>query len=246
MVEAGRLVGRYAARLYRGIDADVKRHLIQTPLLSYSLFSSRKVEIDPQTPDGHPPLIFVHGLGGSRGDFLLMASWFWLKGRSRTYRIHFQRGQSIDQMADFLAHFVRRVKETTKEKQVDIVAHSIGGLIARIVVTDHLLAGSVRTLITLGSPHHGTHSARLLNTPNLRDLRPGSALMNRLRRKKWPKKVRGLTFWSRSDLMILPPESATLPGMKAVEMTPFTHYSYLINPKCWEAVFDSLFWGVDT
>lgn len=240
MVVAGRSVGRRVARLYQSIDPDVKRHLIQAPFLSYSLFSSRKVAIDPQKPDGHPPLIFVHGLGGSRGDFLLMASYFWLKGRSRAYRIHFQRGQTINQMADSLARFVRQVKKTTKEKQVDIVAHSIGGLISRIAVTDHRLAGSVKTLVTLGSPHHGTHSARLLNTTNLRDLRPDSSFMKRLRGTRWPKGVRGLTFWSRNDLMILPSESATLAGTSAVEMTPFTHYSYLINPTCWEAVYRSL------
>lgn len=240
MAKAGAAVGRQTARWYRSIDPDLKRHLVQTPLLSYSLFSSRKVTVRAQEADGHPPLIFVHGLGGSRGDFLLMSSYFWLKGRSRTYRIHFRKGQSIDQMAKALAGFVRRVKRTTREKKVDIVAHSLGGLISRIAVVEHRLAGSVKTLITLGAPHLGTHSARLLDTETFRDLRPESVLMRRLRNKRWPSRVRGVTFWSRSDLMILPPESAALPGTSTVEMPRFTHYSYLIDPKSWRTVYETL------
>ncbi len=238
--KAGVAVGRQAARWYRNVDPDVKRHLIQTPFLTYSLFSSRKVTIAAQEPDGHRPLLFVHGLGGSRGDFLLMSSYFWLKGRSRTYRIHFRRGQSVDQMARSLACFVRTVKIKTGEKQIDIVAHSLGGLVARMAVTEHGLAASVNTLITLGSPHLGTHAARLLNTATLRELRPDSDLMKRLSRKRWPARVRGVTFWSRSDLMILPPESAALQGTTAIEMPRFTHYSYLIDPKSWRAVYETL------
>jgi pimeloyl-ACP methyl ester carboxylesterase len=139
-----------------------------------------------------------------------------------------------------LARFIRKVKEVNAEKRVDIVAHSLGGVISRIALTDHRLSDSIRMLITLGSPHQGTYSARLLNTTTLRDLRPDSALMRNLRRKKWPPKTRGITLWSRSDLMVVPHESATLPGTTAIEMTPFTHYSYLIDPKCWKVVHEAV------
>ena len=235
-----RAVGRFTARIYQSIDPDVIRHLAFSPLMAYSLFSSRTEKIHPQKPDGYPPLIFVHGLGGSRGDFLLMAGYFWLKGRSRAYRIHFRRGQTIPQMAQALARFIQKVKKATDEKKVEIVAHSLGGVISRIAVSDHDLASSVKTLVTLGAPHQGTHSARLLNTANLRDLRPNSDFMKKLCRKKWPKGVRGLSFWSRNDLLIVPPESAKLSGMQSVETTPFTHYSYLIDPRSWREVYDRM------
>ncbi len=239
-VVTGRVIGQEASRLYNNIDPDLPRHLLQTPLLSYSLFSSRKQIVAPLEPDGHPPLIFVHGLGGSRGDFLLMSSYFWLKGRSRHYRIHFKKGLSMQQMAKALAMFIRKVKEVNSEKKVDIVAHSLGGVVSRIALSDHRLSNSVRTMVTLGSPHQGTHAARLLSSTTLRDLRPDSALITSLRRKKWPKKTRGITLWSRNDLMIVPHESAKLPGTTSIEMTPFTHYSYLIDPKCWKVVHEAL------
>ena len=239
-VKTGTFVGRKVADGYRKIDPDVMRHLAQVPLLSYSLFVSRREEIDPGLPDGHPPLIFVHGLGGNRGNFLLMAWYLRLHGRRRSYKIHFEGGQSMEEMAAALAGFVRDVKKATGERGVEMVAHSLGGIVARMAVSEHRLASSVETLITLGTPHKGTYTARYANTTVIRDMRPESDLIKRLNGKPWPKKVRGVTFWSRNDLFVLPPEAAAVEGTEQVEMTPFTHYSYLIAPKSWIAVGKAL------
>lgn len=235
-VTAGRFIARQAAAGYRKIDPDVPRHLFQMPLLGLTLFSSRRQKMNAVKTDGYPPLIFVHGLGGGRGDFSLMSRYLWLKGRKRSYRIRFKRGQSFDQMAFSLARFIRQVKRVTGEAKVEIVAHSLGGLVARSAVTGHRLQKSVKTLITLGAPHHGTHTARYVDSKILHDLRPGSPFLRKLNRKRWTKQVRSVTFWSRNDLFVVPPESAIAKGMEAVEVTPFTHYSYLIDPLSWAHV----------
>ena len=234
--KVGVFVGRKVADGYRSIDPDVMRHLVQVPLLSYTLLVTRREEIDPGEPDGHPPLIFVHGLGGRRGDFFLMASYLRFRGRKRSYKIHFDAGQSMEEMGEALAGFIRDVIKATGEKQVEIVAHSMGGVVSRMAIHDHRLARSVKTLITLGTPHRGSYPARYANTTLTRDLRPDSELMTRLAKQRWPRRVRGVTFWSRNDLIVLPAESAAAEGTEQVEMTPFTHYSYLIDPKSWLAV----------
>lgn len=235
-VSAGRFAARQVVAGYRTIDPDVPRHLVQIPLLTYTLFSSRHQGINPGKPDGYSPLIFVHGLGGGRGDFLLMSHYLWLKGRERSYRIKFKRGESIDQMVSSLARFIRQVKKVTRATTVEIVAHSLGGLVARAALVEHGLQKSVKTLITLGTPHHGTHAARYVDTKILRDLRPGSRFLQRLNRRRWPQQVRAVTFWSRNDLFVVPPESAIVRGMEPVDVTPFTHYSYLIDPLSWAHV----------
>jgi len=232
-LNAGSFVGRKAVEAYKAVDPDVMRHVAQLPLLSYTLFVSKREEIEPGTPDGHPPLIFVHGLGGDRGNFLLMAWYFWLMGRKRSYRIHFEPGRPTEQMASLLAEFIIEVKKVTGEDRVDLVAHSLGGIVARLAISDHDLAPSVKTLITLGTPHKGTYAARYANTKMLRDIRPDSDLIKRLNNTPWPEGVRGATFWSRNDLLVLPAESAIMEGTEQVDITPFTHYSYLISPKCW-------------
>lgn len=233
-------VAKKAAELYRAVDPDVMRHIVQLPLLSYTLFVSRRQEIEPLPSDGFPPLIFVHGLGGDRGNFLPMALYLSFKGRNRSYRIHFEKGQSITNMADALAQFIKDVKAVTGEEVVEIVAHSLGGIVARLALANNDMGKSVNTLITLGSPHKGTYAARYANTPVLRDIRPDSKLVKRLNETPLPTNIKLFSFWSKNDLLVLPPESAIMDESIPVNMTPFTHYSYLISPKCWRKVAEAL------
>jgi len=240
IVSAGKFVGRKTADGYHTIDPDVMRHLVQIPLLSYSLLVSRREKIDPQKPDGHPPLIYVHGLGGNRGNFLLMSWYLHLIGRKRNYKIHFDSGQNVDDMAKALAQFVEDVKEVTGEEKVDIIAHSLGGLVARLSMVEFDVEKSVASLVTLGTPHKGTYPARYANTSITRDLRPESDLIMRINAKPWPKEIRGISFWSRNDLFVLPADSARVEGTTQIDMTPFTHYSYLLDPSSWAAVGKAL------
>ncbi|GAB4292760.1 MAG: hypothetical protein Kow0090_06810 [Myxococcota bacterium] len=234
--DAGIFIGKTVTENYKNIDPDVIRHLSQAPLLSYSLFVSKRENIEPCEPDGYPPLIFVHGLGGGRGDFLPMSWYLWLLGRKRSYKIQFEKGQTISEQAKALANFIRDVKKATEERQVEIVAHSLGGIVARIAITDHRLGGSIKTLLTLGSPHRGTYPARYANTGVTKEIRPESELIKKLGEKPLPKNIRFISFWSRSDLFILPAESAAAEGAEQIDMTPFTHYSYLIDPESWKRV----------
>ncbi len=239
-VRAGIFIGTAIEENYRKIDPDVMRHLVQLPLLSFTLLIPKRDRIAPGKPDGHPPIIFVHGLGGNRGNFLLMSWYLRMLGRKRSYKIHFGPGQSIEEMTAGLSRFIRDVLKATGEKRVDIVAHSFGGIVVRLAIGKYRLARRVGTLVTLGTPHHGTYSARYANTDITKAIRPDSALIKGLEKQSWPGGVRGVTFWSRNDLMILPSESAVVDGTTKIEVTPFTHYSYLIDPKSWIAVGNAL------
>lgn len=236
ITKAGKFIGQKTAEGYKTIDPDVMRHLAQLPLLSYSLLVSRREKIDPQKPDGYRPLIFVHGLGGNRGNFLLMSWYLHLMGRKRSYKIHFEPGQTVDDMARALTQFIEDVKKVTGEEKVDIIAHSLGGLVARLAMNEFDADKSISTLVTLGTPHMGTYPARYANTSITRDLRPESDLIMRVNEKPWPEDVNGITFFSRNDLFVLPADSAKVEGTKQIDMTPFTHYSYLLDPKSWSTV----------
>lgn len=245
--KSGKLVQRAAvaggsaiADGFRAIDPDLRRHVFQVPLLGYTLLSPKRVPVKALSPDGHPPLVFVHGLGGDRGNFLLMAGYFRLLGRSRSYRIHFEPGSAIPDMADALARFVEEVTEVTAEPQVEIVAHSLGGLVTRLALSRPGMAEKVRSVVTLGTPHKGSYPARYANTEITRQLRPDSDLIREINTLAWPSTVRGVCFYSRNDVFVLPWESARLEGLPAVDVTPFTHYSYLIDPKSFRQVWKVL------
>lgn len=233
---AGRYVARKCAAAYQAVDPDVRRHLYQIPLLTYSLIHGREPPLEPGEPDGHPPLVFVHGLGGSRGDFSLMAWSLGRAGRTRSYRIAFYTGQTIAQRAEQLARYVRQVLQVTGEQQVDMVAHSMGGIVARLAILDHAIGDSIRTFITLGTPHKGTHCARFTNTDVTRELRPDSNLVQRLSRHPLPPNIQGVSCWSQADVIVIPGEAAALDGTVQLDLTPFTHYGYLIRPKAWKVV----------
>ena len=237
---AGRFVASKAVAAYRAVDPDVQRHIVQLPLLSYSLLFWKGLAVEAGIPDGHPPLVFVHGMGGSRGDFAPMAFYLRRAGRRRAYHIQFPGHQTLEERAEMLAAYVGEVTRATGEPKVDLVAHSMGGVAARLAIVDHGMGALVKPFITLGTPHGGTYPARYGNTTNTRMLRPDSELITRLNSHRLSRRIRGVTFWSRNDLLILPPESAALEGTRQVELTPSTHYGYLINPRAWRAVQEAL------
>ncbi len=240
---AGRFVGTKVAEAYRGIDPDLRTHIAQLPLMSYSLFARGDKPLEAGIPDGHPPLVFVHGWGGGRGDFIPMAWYLRRMGRRRTYSIRFAEAGDLEARGAELAEFLEEVLSVTGEPQVDIVAHSMGGVVTRVAILHCGLGHAIRRVVTLGSPHGGTFAARLGNTPVTHDMRPNSEFLERLAGEPLPSTVDMTSFWSSSDLVIMPPESAALSGTNQIEMTPSTHYGYLLEPRCWKAVYKALSGG---
>lgn len=231
---AGSFIGRKVSEGYKFVDPDLRRHIFQSPLLIHTLFVPRTEKMAAREPDGYPPLIFVHGMGGNRGNFYLMSKYLAYHGRKRSYMIHFPGGLSIEEMASHLAAFVGKVTEVTGEPKVDIIAHSLGGLVVRLAMAESAdMGNSVCNFITLGTPHKGTFPARFATAQKLMDLRPGSDLITRLEKAGLPDKIRCVSFWSKSDLLVLPPESAMLDGSEQIEAEGFTHYSYLLSPSSW-------------
>ena len=66
---------------------------------------------------------------------------------------------SVNYNAAELAKFITQIKEATGTKQVDIVGHSMGGLIAKSYLSDKANGNNVRNLIFVGTPHLGSPNA---------------------------------------------------------------------------------------
>ena len=77
------------------------------------------------------------------------------------------------------------LRNTSPNKEFYFLAHSAGGLLARLVILNNSLTDQpidIKRLISLGSPYGGANVAtlsELLKTPNklIRDLRPGSKFL---------------------------------------------------------------------
>lgn len=242
----GASAGRTLATAYRAIDPDARVHIAQLPVVAMSMLVPFPKTVSPLADDGCRPLVFVHGFGGRPGNFAGMRAFFNFMQRKRTYLVDFSGARSVNQMTERLQEFIAEVIEVNqlgRHDQIDLVAHSLGGLVARLALREPEVAKRVHTLITLGSPHGGTHLARFADTEVTRDLRPESELMQTLVTPFEPAadgNVRAIALWSRADVFILPAHGAQWPGAVNIEMEGFTHYGYLASPRGWRTVFELL------
>jgi len=240
-------IGRKARVAYLGIDPDLRAHLAQLPLVWLTLIPRGSAEVRPLPDDGHRPVVFVHGLGGAPGNFLPMQVAFRVRGRRRTYTWPLPRGIPIADLGPVLAAFLEEVavrNGLARGERLDVVAHSLGGLVARLALEHPAARQRVATLITLGTPHAGSHLARYGAMDVSLALRPGSDVMERLASQiPWrgpPEMPRLVCVWSPADVIVLPATSARVEGAENIEVPGFTHYSYLIHPRSWSLVFEAL------
>ncbi len=236
-LSAGRWFGLRARDTYLAVDPDLRRTLAELPLVGATSIGSREVIIEELPDDGHNPCLFVHGLSGHPRNFLPAKLFFRSQGRRRGYLFGYRDNHPFVDSARALAEAIVRVAvvNTLPEgRGVDVVAHSMGGLLTRLALMDPEVAKRVGTVVTLGTPHHGTYAARFLATERALDLRPESPLLKTLEAQvPWPGPPtlpRLVTYWSRADVLMLPSDTARVEGAEHVELQGISHTGYLLRP----------------
>lgn len=157
------------------------------------------------------PILLVHGMVDNRSIFTVLRRGLVRRGFGRIETINYPiRTGDVRVAAARLGEEVERLVETTGFERVHVIGHSMGGLIARYYVTR--LGGDqhVHTLVTLGTPHHGSYVAYLLGTALTRQLRPGSALMAELAAPVHACRTRFIAYHSDLDQLIVPQRNAAL------------------------------------
>src|SRR5262245_42780943 len=107
---------------------------------------------DPTAP--HPtPVVLVHGLCGTRSNFLVLRSFLAGHGVRNFASFSYPPRVDYQRLVPRLARRIEGVCRDTGAPRVDVIGHSLGGLVARHLV--ELGDGShVRRLVTLGSPYY--------------------------------------------------------------------------------------------
>jgi pimeloyl-ACP methyl ester carboxylesterase len=130
----------------------------------------------------------------------------------------------VPNAARMLATVVGEVRAHTGYQQVHVVAHSLGGLVARYYVQRLDGDEAVHTLVTLGTPHGGTRLAhlvpRVVPYRLVASLRPGSPLLAELAEPAPGCRTRFLAIGGGLDSVVRP-ESAALrhPDLGAANVT---------------------------
>ena len=134
---------------------------------------------------------------------------------------------SIDEFADQVAAKIDAILHATGAARVALVGHSMGGLVARAYLRRY---GShkLSSVVTLGTPHHGSVHARIFPGVSLAQLRPGNAWLAELNRTEGaPAGVRLVSLWSWHDSMVAPQTSSRLAGAVNIELSGVGHNALL-------------------
>ena len=157
------------------------------------------------------PIILVHGMVDNRSIFTLLRRSLRRRGFGRVLTLNYSPlAQDVRSVAVRLQQLVETTCQETGYERVHVIGHSLGGVVARYYV--QRLGGDARvhTLCTLGSPHSGTHTARLWPQRFVQQLRPGSDVVSELAQPARGCRTRFVAFWSDLDQMVVPKRSARI------------------------------------
>ncbi|HSV08095.1 MAG TPA: alpha/beta fold hydrolase [Candidatus Binatus sp.] len=108
---------------------------------------------DPTAP--HPtPVVFVHGVCGAASNFLVLRTFLAHRGVRNFASLSYVPRVDYQRMALPLAQLIETVCRDAQTPFVDVVGHSLGGLVARYLV-ELANESRVRRLVTLGAPYYG-------------------------------------------------------------------------------------------
>jgi len=201
-----------------GIGARVVGHIVEVWVAAFD-FTLRLLWLlralpAPSDPGSGTPIIMLPGYTENAGALW----WFARKLKNRGFRpflVDFPSTfWSIERNVEFLRQQIREVQAATGAERVAIVAHSMGGVVARaLLLSDPNHA--VLTLIALSSPFRGTHMARLGALFKLGesviDMSPASPFAHRfLPSATTTAPIRVIT--GEQENIVSPPWSCVLPG----------------------------------
>jgi pimeloyl-ACP methyl ester carboxylesterase len=187
---------------------------------------------------GHgTPVVVVHGYTQNRVDFLRVARGLGRAGLGPVYGFNYPWFASVHANARRLARFCDAVRRETGAARVDLVGHSLGGLVALEYLHD---AGParVRRLVTIASPHAGIAWRGPIVGSGAALMRRGSTFLVERATRAVP--VPSLSLYSSHDNVVHPPATSTLAprGGRDHAVSHVGHLSILFDPALVRAVVE--------
>ncbi|MBI3723189.1 alpha/beta fold hydrolase [bacterium] len=182
-------------------------------------------------------IVLVPGYLSNRSSLLPLGAYLRARGAPPLLSYDYRTSGGIERAAIGLREFLRR---HVRGGRIDLVGHSLGGLVARLYLQELGGARRVDRCVTLGTPHHGTYNAYWLTSRVARELRPDSPLIARLEASRGGAAgVRFTSIVAGSDNIVIPRIFAA--GHDDLVRVPHLgHLGLLFSPTVFRAVAERL------
>jgi pimeloyl-ACP methyl ester carboxylesterase len=177
-----------------------------------------------QSDQQQPLVLVVHGFNSSPERFEPLAGAFHESGLvAGTYS--YPDDQPIASSAEQLSHDLKEIRASQPQRRVALVAHSMGGLVSRVVIEDaNLDPGNVSHLIMVATPNQGSLLARFAFGMDLLDhMIPDS---DRSKVSRFYAAIEDGLSEAKVDLQ---PDSAFLRQLNARDRNPNVHYTIFLG-----------------
>jgi pimeloyl-ACP methyl ester carboxylesterase len=183
-----------------------------------------------KTQSHRRPILFVHGIFHNKSAFFFLKQKLASKGWHHFREVNLLTSvHGISRLAERIRIEADRLREEYETDQIDLVAHSMGGIVSRYYIQKLGGDGVVKNLITLGTPHLGTTWSKYSLLPHIRDLHPKSTLLQELNALPPPKKTRAVSVAGSFDIMMVPQATAQWPGVRYIELKRMGHAGLLFS-----------------
>ncbi len=187
-------------------------------------------------PATRPPVLLLHGFTDNRSVFVVLRRALGAGGLRHVEAYNYSPFTlDLRVTARHLARRVEELCERTGQERVDLVGHSLGGLVGRYYVQRLGGDARVRNLVTLGTPHSGTRVAPFMDAhPLVRQMRPDSEVLAELAAPAPGCTTRCVAFWSEFDALMAPVGTARIehPDLRVenVQVTGIGHLALPAHP----------------
>ncbi len=222
-------------RLWRAIWREMIASLLLLPawpffLLLGAVYGARST--------GKRPVVLVHGYAMNRTNWLWLGRKLAARGLGPLHGLSYFSPNAVADSAAKLGLYIERLCVDCGASEVDVVAHSLGGVIARYYIEKLGGAPRIRRLITIATPHRGTRWARFAVGRVRGDLAHESPLVVDLGPPRLPR-PEITSIWSTCDNLVVPADSSRL-GPGDVVFDDLGHLGLLTSPRVADAVAERL------
>jgi triacylglycerol lipase len=152
-------------------------------------------------------------------------------------------GSSVDHAKE-LDRAIQRIMQETGASEIDLVAHSMGGLAVWVLLQEKGFLLPVRRVVFLATPFQGTVTAYLAWGAGGPEMIPESEFLSGLQRGGWPQKwVASLAIRTPLDLTVVPGYGASPLGIDDRVVCCPTHQGLLDHEDTYTLIKDFLLFG---